>query len=514
MEHNRFIDELNLKLEKNEQLYKVHKAEFNETENSLYLTLLINSHHYDKYLDDALKARIYAFTKEILPTELKTIKLNFKKTITSEELVIRAIFEFIYQEFNLLTDKISKESIIVSIDNREVKLLLKIPQYIYNYCANNDFLTKLTDYLELEFIENIQIEIKIDNTGNEDLNIIEKKLKPVQNDLSLINITLKENIFSGIISKLPQCIEKAKERAAVGTVICGKIKYLTEKVAKASQKIFYTFKLDDTTASINVAVFPKSEKNFENMKALKDGDVIVIEGTVRYSDFDKENSIIANKLAYCEVDFNEIKAIRCSREANDDYYYVKPEAYIDNEQASIFEEYHESEFLSSKDFVVFDFETTGLHISEGAEPIELAAIKIKDGKMIESFSTFIKPKNEIPAQISTITNITDDDVAIAPSIENVMPDFFKFTRDSTLVAHNMPFDFGFIEKFGKELNYIFDNDCIDTIVLAKNKIRAKNYQLATLLEEFGIPIQRAHRAIYDAEATAKLFIKLVDMPDL
>ena len=67
MEHNRFIDELNLKLEKNEQLYKVHKAEFNETENSLYLTLLINSHHYDKYLDDALKARIYAFTKEILP---------------------------------------------------------------------------------------------------------------------------------------------------------------------------------------------------------------------------------------------------------------------------------------------------------------------------------------------------------------------------------------------------------------------------------------------------------------
>ena len=163
-------------------------------------------------------------------------------------------------------------------------------------------------------------------------------------------------------------------------------------------------------------------------------------------------------------------------------------------------------------YVVFDIETTGL--SKEKEMItEIGAVKVADGKIIDRFSTFVNHQRPISAEITKLTGITDDMVKDAPTIENVLPEFLKFCEDTVLVAHNASFDTGFIriaaERAGLgELHHTI----VDTLELARALLPELNkHKLDIVCEHLGVTLNGHHRAVNDAEATAEVFIKFLDM---
>ena len=163
------------------------------------------------------------------------------------------------------------------------------------------------------------------------------------------------------------------------------------------------------------------------------------------------------------------------------------------------------------EFVVFDIETTGL--SPATETItEIGAVKIKDGRVIDSFNKFVNPGKPIPQKIVELTGITDAMVENAPPISVILPEFYDFIGDSALVAHNAGFDTSFIKKAAKDNGLRFDFCYIDTLELSRSLVKGvKNYKLDTLTKHFNVKLENHHRACDDAAATAQVFIKLLEM---
>jgi DNA polymerase-3 subunit alpha (Gram-positive type) len=168
-------------------------------------------------------------------------------------------------------------------------------------------------------------------------------------------------------------------------------------------------------------------------------------------------------------------------------------------------------YLKGKTFVVFDLETTGTAIGVD-KIIEIAAFKIVDGIIKESFGSFINPGVPIPERITKLTSITDEDVANAPKIEDVLPDFQKFADGSILVGHNIAgFDIPILNNAGEPLHIRFNHPYEDTWPLSKTYLKGlKNNKLGTVAEYFGIVNEHAHRADADTLANAKIFLKLAE----
>lgn len=162
-------------------------------------------------------------------------------------------------------------------------------------------------------------------------------------------------------------------------------------------------------------------------------------------------------------------------------------------------------------FVVFDLETFGLN-SHKNEIIEIGAIKLKGTRIIDTFSSFVNPNKIIPKKISELTHITQDMVDNAPTIEDVLPKFLEFTKDAVMVAHNSAFDMGFIRREAKKyLGIDYNPAVIDTLQMARDLYPdLKGYNLDRLNKTFKLSLENHHRAIDDAQSTAKLFIMFLE----
>lgn len=163
-------------------------------------------------------------------------------------------------------------------------------------------------------------------------------------------------------------------------------------------------------------------------------------------------------------------------------------------------------------FIVFDIETTGLS-KENDKITEIGAVKVENGKIIDRFSTFVNPKRRLSEEIVKLTNITDDMLKDAPTIDKVLPEFLKFCGNSVLVAHNASFDVGFIRNNAEALHMpSVDNTVLDTVELSRTLLpELKKHKLDIVAEHLGISLEGHHRAVNDAEATAEIFIKLIAM---
>lgn len=153
------------------------------------------------------------------------------------------------------------------------------------------------------------------------------------------------------------------------------------------------------------------------------------------------------------------------------------------------------------DYVVFDTETTGLSPCHN-RIIEIGAIKYQNYEKVATFSQLINPEESIPPFISELTGIEDSDVAMMPTIKQVLLDFYAFIEDYTLVAHNAAYDVKMLagEAHRCQLE-LFPNPVIDTVPLARSvipKTIIKNHQLETLKNFFGLA-HASHRAIDDCE---------------
>ena len=174
------------------------------------------------------------------------------------------------------------------------------------------------------------------------------------------------------------------------------------------------------------------------------------------------------------------------------------------------------EKIENTEWVVFDVETTGFNPMQ-EEIIEIGAVKIKDGQVVDEFSEFINPGRVIPPRITELTGITDQMVADAPSLEEVIPGFVEFFEGTTLVAHNASFDHRFLkaalDKTGHE-DIIGTISILDTLNLSRALLPdMKKYRLDRLAKRFDINLENHHRASDDARATGQIFIKLMEMFD-
>ena len=163
--------------------------------------------------------------------------------------------------------------------------------------------------------------------------------------------------------------------------------------------------------------------------------------------------------------------------------------------------------IDEEEFVVFDIETTGLN-SHSNEIIEIGAVKIKAGRIVDRYSQLINPGRPNPYHITEITSITDEQVANEPRIDEVIGKFVDFVGDATLVAHNAPFDMGFIKRDVKKyLNIDLQSSVIDTLQMARDLFPdLKKYGLGDLNKTLGLALEKHHRAVDDSQATANMFI--------
>ena len=156
-------------------------------------------------------------------------------------------------------------------------------------------------------------------------------------------------------------------------------------------------------------------------------------------------------------------------------------------------------------FCVVDLETTGAAVSQGSMITEIGAVKVRGGEVLGEFQTLVNPHAEIPPFIAVLTGITNSMVATAPSIDVALPSFLEFARGSVLVAHNAPFDVGFLQHFARQLGRPWPTfDVIDTARLARRVVTrddAPNCKLSSLAVAFGSATTPNHRALADARAT-------------
>ena len=185
------------------------------------------------------------------------------------------------------------------------------------------------------------------------------------------------------------------------------------------------------------------------------------------------------------------------------------EAYLVPDQTSIVSTPRGQDLDTT--YCVLDLETTGL--SFRTEKItEVGIMKVKDGEVIDEFECFVNPEKPIPQKVVEVTNITDDMVKDAETIDKVMPKILEFVGDSVLVAHNADFDIGFLKYNAKQLGLSLENTYIDTLRLAKSLFpEYKKYKLGMIAENLGITVEVAHRALDDVDTTVKVFRKMLEM---
>ncbi len=292
-----------------------------------------------------------------------------------------------------------------------------------------------------------------------------------------------------------------------GVTVCGAITYLEERETKKG-KPYFSVTIADATGTLRGAYFSK-KATVERIRALEKGQSVCLTG---------DNELYGGGLSFRikSIDLGTppegfVPEDRPSRPVPAQYTAVFPVPEEDLVQADLFGVKPLPEEFVSRDFVVFDLETTGL--SRGGvmdRIIEVGAVKISGGKICERFSTFVACPVKIPEEIVELTGITDDMLVGAPPVGVVIADFFRFTAGCSLVAHNASFDTKFIRYYGEEEGYRFDRRAYDTVAFAQEMLLLKDYKLNTVAEHFGFTF-RHHRAFEDAFVTAKIFIELVRM---
>ena len=182
------------------------------------------------------------------------------------------------------------------------------------------------------------------------------------------------------------------------------------------------------------------------------------------------------------------------------------EAYFVNDTASALKGEYTGGF--NDEFIVFDIETTGLS-PVNCKIIEIGAVKIKGGEVLERYNTFVDPECPIPEEIVELTSITDEMVAGERKIDEVLPEFLDFVGDRMLIAHNADFDTGFIRTAAKSLGISFDSPYFDTVALSRYlNTELKNHKLDTLVKHYDLGDFHHHRACDDAEVLSYIFFKM------
>ncbi len=509
----------------------------NDKENNKYKKLKLSNVVYDKdnnlailrfvykqeYFTDDDKKCIQTHVEEYFNKTIK-IKTKFKKYFIDEDVITINVINYIKNNFCGIAKGVKKSNIVVINENEKYKLTIKCDTTAYNYFLSFNFVEKLQDFIKKTMFD--KVEICLQEKSNNTLKILEeqnKQLMKKYNDNNILDervIVLPTDIMNliGKIEKnkeiyLPVGQIYENENITIGGFVNYLLvnKYLSKRKNTEGEQIekeYFTFELAYNNNSLRVIYFPRIADK-EKAKLLENNKSILVNGVLE-KDGDRF-TLKAKNIAFARLPEIENKEIQVYKEVNSNYQLIFPKSYQVVEQQFLFVENSPvSNFLQNNTFVVFDLETTGLDSSKD-EITEIGAVKIVNGELTETFSTLIKPKQIIPDFIVKMTGISNELVKDAPSIEEVLPDFYKFCHGSTIVAYNINFDYKFINHFGLKLGYKFKNKQIDAMHLARIGIpNLKRYTLKDAVNKLGINLTNAHRAMFDTVATAKLFLALSD----
>ena len=366
-------------------------------------------------------------------------------------------------------------------------------------------------------------------------------------------------LILGRSSKIKQTVIKITDITPdEGTVVIeGEISNIEAKELK-SGKMLVSFDLYDGSSSMTCKSFLKPGEYDEVLKRLKKAKGVRLAGPASHSKFSDEVELIANVIIETEgikktmrQDNAEVKRVELHMHTQMSQmdamtsatdlikramsWGMKSVAITDHGVVQAFPEAHkllgrdnpdmkviygvEAYLAPDKEpsvtnlkgqgidttYCVLDLETTGF--SPVTEKItEIGIMKYKDGKVIDKFSYFVNPEKPIPARVVEVTNITDDMVRNAETIEQVFPKMLEFIKESVLVAHNAEFDVGFLKHNAKVLGYDFDFTYVDTLSLAQELFpEYKTYKLGRIAKNLGIKVLVAHRALDDVDTTVKIF---------
>ena len=366
-------------------------------------------------------------------------------------------------------------------------------------------------------------------------------------------------IKNPIITEMKSIVEEE-----AGLVVEGYIFSVEVKSLRSGRSIL-ELKITDYSDSMLVNMFSRGDDDVEMMNKLKKGMWVRVKGNIKYNNFARDLVIEANAINLIEKESKKDRAPEGEKRvelhmhtpmstmdamtsaeklvtqaakwghpavAITDHAVVQsfPEAYaagkkngikviygleanlVDDGTPIAYDEQHIH--LEDATYVVFDVETTGFS-NVYDTIIELAAVKIKNGQVIERFERFANPHRPLTAKIIELTHITDDMLVNAPEIEDVIREFHEFIEDSIVVAHNASFDLGFLyvayKKAGLEDK---SHPAIDTVELSRLvNPDMKAHNLKALTKRYNIDLTQHHRAIYDTEATGELMLHLLKQAD-
>lgn len=162
-------------------------------------------------------------------------------------------------------------------------------------------------------------------------------------------------------------------------------------------------------------------------------------------------------------------------------------------------------------YIVFDTETTGLSPEMGDRIVEIAAVRVRNGEIVDQFQSLINPGRPVSPEAARINGITQEMLVDAPSSSIVIPQFLEFIGSDTLVAHNAEFDMAFLRREMQLLSLDTSRmpSSICTVELARKELpELDRHNLDRLIQHFGINVDQRHRALDDVLATAQVFLHL------
>ena len=468
-----------------------------------------------------------AVTQAIAPVfdNLCNYECKFHRSTYDKEVLVAVIKDYLFHEYRALSNYFTPDTLSFLKKGNIITITMRCDEMTANIIQTQGFATSLIDYLNNKFFYEFQINVEVLNSAD-----YHELLESDKSNFALAELALimeKENKINKIqideiqtfigkpieaepvhISRLP--MEDTAEATCVGVVSklnkSTFIKKPTKEDDEPKEKTKFTFTLTDSTGSIKVILFP-SEKDIMRLDLIAEGQELLVHGNI--SNYNNNYNLRARAISLCKILNNEWQYLY--RGVPSEYSTITPEPMNEVSQMDFFSNQTQqlSEYWRDNTVVMFDLETTGLD-PESCKIIEIGAVKIKNGSCIETFQTLINPFEKLSNEIINLTHITDEMLVDAPSIEEVMPDFYKFVDGCVLSAYNISFDAHFLEVIGKQLRYQFNHPKIDALDVARRNIPSlHNYKLGTVVKALGIELNNAHRALADAIAAAKVFIKLV-----
>ncbi len=459
-----------------------------------------------KAVGEETKDKILAVVNEYVPDGFLGVETEVIKTVADEELVSMAIKEYLSENQSAIAPYIDTDDLKVEIGEGKVRYTLNVNGHVASYFAQNNLVEKIDGFLGRRFCDDFTGEVADGKAEEEYSRGKEESFVPEK--MIIRSIFIKEVMPIDDKNMSSNALYMADaSRPSQGVVLAGRVTGISERETK-NGKPFFVISFTDTTGTVEGRYFSK-KATLEKVRKIKEGDGIITEGSFEY--YKNSLNYTIRNINCCKFPEDFVPEEAKEKEPPANYTKVKPKRVIKEEQEFLFGvEKKNSDCLKGVTFAVFDLETTGTDPSSDAIT-EIGAVKIEDGKITESFHTLINPGRSISERITELTGIDDEMVKDAPTFKEVLPDFYKFTYGAVLVGHNVEFDYRFIKNNSKKEGYNFYNPAMDTLSLSRELLpELANHKLNTVAEHFGIGFNH-HRALSDAEATAELFIELINM---